>query len=315
MTLLLTESDVRQLVSMEDTLKSVEEFFKHKGVDAVNSPRTRSITEGSTLNVMHASHPYLGRAGVKAYLGTRLGAKFLFLLFDLKDGTLLAAMGADFLGRYRTGAASGVATKHLCGLRSFNLAIAGCGTQAATQVEALAKIANLESVSVWSPTRSSRERFARSITEELGVDCKSSQSLTEAFRRCEVATTVTSASKPFVTRESLETVMHVNACGSNNQKRAELTPEAVSRFSTVCVDDLVQSRVESGDLIQAASAGAFNWETAVELGHVVRSGIRRSGKTLFKSNGVAGEDVALASLLYDRAVRKGGYGSSFDFSR
>jgi ornithine cyclodeaminase/alanine dehydrogenase-like protein (mu-crystallin family) len=300
---------------MEDALKSVEEFFNHKGVDSVNSPRTRSITEGSALNVMHASHPYLGRAGVKAYLGTRRGTKFLFLLFDLNDGALLAAMGADFLGRYRTGAASGVATKHLCGLKSFKLGIAGTGTQAATQVEALAKVANLERVSVWSPTRSSREHFAQSIAGKLGIDCRASESLTEALKRCEVATTVTSATKPFVTRESLQDVMHVNACGSNSEKRAELTPEAVSLFSTVCVDDLVQSRVESGDLIQAASAGAFKWEIVVELGQVVRNGFRRRGKTLFKSNGIAGEDVALASLLYDRAVRKGGYASSFDFSQ
>lgn len=314
MTLLLSESDVHQLVTMQDAIKAVEEFFSHKGIDAVSSPRTRSFTEGSVLHVMHASHPYQGRAGVKAYLGTRHGAKFLFLLYDLKDGTLLAAMGADFLGRYRTGAASGVATKHLCGLKSFRLTIAGSGSQAATQVEALVRIANIESVSVWSPTKASRERFAQSVTEELGVECNASESLAEAFKRCDVATTITTASRPFVTDQLLRGVMHVNACGSNRESRAELSPEAVSIFSTVCVDDLVQAKIESGDLIQAADAGAFKWESALELGQVVRNGFNRKGKTLFKSNGIAGEDVALASLLYDRAIRKGEYEASFDFS-
>lgn len=314
MTILLRESDISQLVTMQDAIEAVEEFFSHKGIDAVSSPRTRSFTEGAVLNVMHASHPYQGRAGVKTYLGTRHGAKFLFLLYDLKDGTLLAAMGADFLGRYRTGAASGVATKHLCELKSFRLGIAGSGSQAAAQVEALVRIASIESVSVWSPTKASRERFAESVTKELGVECNASESLAEAFGRCEVATTITTASRPFVTGELLGGVMHVNACGSNRESRAELSPEAVSIFSTVCVDDLVQAKTESGDLIQAAEAGAFKWESALELGQVVRNGLDRKGKTLFKSNGIAGEDVALASVLYDRAIRKGGYDASFDFS-
>lgn len=314
MTLLLNESDIRQLVSMQDAINCVEEFFRHKGIDAVNSPRTRSFTEGSVLHVMHASHPYQARAGVKTYLGTRHGAKFLFLLYDLKDGTLLAAMGADFLGRYRTGAASAIATKHLGGLKSFRLAVAGSGSQAATQVEALLKVATIESVSVWSPTKASRERFAQSVRKEFGVDCNPSDSLAGAFKNCEVATTITSAGKPFVTAELLKGVAHANACGSNRDSRAELTPEAISLFSTVCVDDLVQAKAEAGDLIQAAAVGAFEWRSALELGHILRNGFNRKGKTLFKSNGIAGEDVALASLLYDRAVRKGEYKASFDFS-
>ncbi|MBI3116836.1 MAG: hypothetical protein HYZ12_05830, partial [Thaumarchaeota archaeon] len=117
-----------------------------------------------------------------------------------------------------------------------------------------------------------------------------------------------------VTNQLLGGVIHLNACGSNRESRAELSPEAVSIFSTVCVDDLVQAKTESGDLIQAADAGAFKWESALELGQVVRNGFNRKGKTLFKSNGIAGEDVALASLLYDRAIRNGEYDASFDFS-
>ncbi len=314
MTLLLNESDIRHLVTMQDAIGCVEEFFRHKGIDAVSSPRTRSFAEGSVLHVMHASHPYQARAGVKAYLGTRQGTKFLFLLFDLKDGVLLAAMGADFLGRYRTGAASAVATKHLAGLKSFRLGIAGSGSQASTQVEALMRIANIEGISVWSPTKASREKFAQSVRKDLGVECNPSDSLAGAFNRCEVVTTITSATKPFVTPELLGGVKHLNACGSNRDNRAELTPETVSIFSTVCVDDLVQAKAESGDLIQASEAKAFEWESALELGQVVRNGFDRKGGTLFKSNGIAGEDVALASLLYDRAVQRGGYEASFDFS-
>lgn len=95
----------------------------------MNTPRTRTIVPGATLNVMHVSLPYLGRAGVKCYLISKQGTRFVFILFNLEDAEPLAVMGADVLGRYQTGAVSAVATKYLCGMNSLKFAIAGSGKQ------------------------------------------------------------------------------------------------------------------------------------------------------------------------------------------
>ena len=152
MTLILSESEVTSLLSMREVVQAVEECFRHVPTSlSVNSPRSRTIVPGSVLNVMHGSLPYLGRAGVKCYLGSRKGTRFVFVLFDLDDAEPLAVLGADVLGRYRTGAASAVATKHLARLSSLRFAIAGSGRQALTQALAMKEVAKVETLKAWSP--------------------------------------------------------------------------------------------------------------------------------------------------------------------
>lgn len=109
---------------MTEVVASIEEAFRHQAHgEAVNSARTRSRTPGAVLSVMHASLPYLGRGGIKCYMSSRKGTRFVLILFDSTDSRPLAIMGADVLGRFRTGAASGVATKFLYGRRSAKLTV------------------------------------------------------------------------------------------------------------------------------------------------------------------------------------------------
>lgn len=302
--MLLTESDVAGLLSMGEVVGAVEECFREQGTSAaVNTPRSRTVVPGSRLNAMHASLPYLGRSGTKIYLSTPRGTKFVVLLFDNDSGELLSVMGADWLGRFRTGAASAVATKYLSGLKSFRLAVAGSGRQALTQVLALNEVAELERVSVWSPTRARREAFARELASSHGIEAVPAGSAADAFQDADVGTTITSSIDPFLGREALRKIRHMNLCGTNQSSHAEITPEAVSLFDTVCVDDIAQSMVEAGDLVIAASSGALSWGNVRELKDFVARRLTPSGRTLFKSNGVAIEDVAAASLAYDRAMR------------
>ncbi|MDV3277651.1 MAG: ornithine cyclodeaminase family protein [Nitrososphaerales archaeon] len=314
MTLILSEKDVQDHIGMKDVVPAVEECFRQQaGVRAVNSPRTRSVAQGAVLNVMHASLPYLGRAGVKSYLSSRKGVRFLFILFSLDDGQPLAVMGADILGRYRTGAASAVATKFLFGSKRFRLAVFGSGKQALTQVLAMAEVASLEAVRVWSPTREHRESFARDLGR-LGFRATSADAVEGAASSSDVATAITTSGGPFLTRKVVRDLAHVNLCGSNTSGRAEAAPDAVSWFKTVAVDDLAQSRVEAGDLILAEQSGLLTWDRVVELKDIVAGGVRQERPTLFKSNGVAIEDVAVASLIYDKAVKAGlGPDHKFEF--
>ncbi|HMD79237.1 MAG TPA: hypothetical protein VKF39_04555, partial [Nitrososphaerales archaeon] len=151
MTLFFSETQVKELLDMREVVQAVEEAFRQQGLgEAVNTMRTRSSADGTVLNVMHASLPYLGRAGLKCYLSSPHGGKFLVVLFDLRDAKPLAVMGADVLGRYRTGAASAVATRHLYHRPSARLAVFGTGKQAITQVQAMGAVLAIEEVRVWS---------------------------------------------------------------------------------------------------------------------------------------------------------------------
>ena len=133
------------------------------------------------------------------------------------------------------------------------------------------------------------------------------KSLEEAFLSSDVCTTITASKQPFVGRSDVRDLSHLNVCGSNWGDRAEVTPEAVAEFGTVVVDDLEQAKLESGDLIAAEREGLVSWGNVVELKEVVSGKVRPRSKTLFKSNGVALEDVAVGSLIYDKAKSRGEY--------
>ena len=303
MTLVLSERDVESLISMKEVVLSVEEAFRRQGIgEASNFMRTRSRGAASVLNVMHANLPYLGRAGLKAYLSSRAGTKFALLLFDANDSRLLAVMGADILGRFRTGAASGVATKYLYGKRAGTLAVLGSGRQALTQVLAAREVMSLEEVRVWSPTPEHRVAFAQKL-RTYGFNSDAFDLPARALQGAEVATAITSSRRPFLNDEMLENVVHLNIAGGNVSDHAELTAAGVASFNTIVVDDIFQAKIEYGDLIQAAKSGVFTWESAAELGTVVAGRRKPEGRTLFKSGGMALEDVAVASMIYDKATK------------
>ncbi|MDA4127959.1 MAG: ornithine cyclodeaminase family protein [Thaumarchaeota archaeon] len=315
MTLLLSESETASLLSMKEVVPAIEESFRQQALgNSINTPRTKNYARGSRLSTMPGTLTYLGRAGVKSYISTRNGTAFLFTLFDASTNAPLAVMGAGYLGKYRTGAASAVATKFLSGLREFRFGVAGAGGQALTQVLALREVAELSRVSVWSRNKERRERLAKLLSKEYGLEASPVQEVGDAFRGSQVATTITSAVEPFVTEGAIADVRHMNVCGSNEPDHAELTPSAVAKFRSVCVDDLAESKIESGDLIMAMKSGDFSWDKAFELKDVVGGRVNPAPKTLFKSNGVAIEDVAVASLVYEKALKSGAEHNTFDFT-
>ncbi len=305
MTLFLSERDVEGIIDMNEVVPTVEEAFRRQGSGEVsNFRRTRSTGDGSLLNVMHANLPYLGRGGLKAYMSSRAGTRFALLLFDSKDSELLAVMGADIIGRFRTGAASGVATKHLFGKRTGTLAVFGSGKQALTQVLAVRAVMSVDQVRVWSPNPEHRRAFAQRLKTD-GVNAGAFESPAQALDGAQVASAITSSKEPFLTGEMLEGVSHLNIAGGNVPGHAEIAADAVPSFDTVVVDDLAQARTEYGDLILPEARGLFSWDRAIELGKIVAGSATASGRTLFKSGGVALEDVAVASMIYDKALKSG----------
>jgi ornithine cyclodeaminase/alanine dehydrogenase-like protein (mu-crystallin family) len=310
LTLVLSERDVASLLDMKEVVETVEQSFRKESEgQASNSPRTRTVVSGSALNVMHASLPYLGRAGVKCYLSSRAGTRFVFVLFDLSNAAPLAVMGADVLGRYRTGAAAAVATKFLLRDHGFQMAVFGSGKQALTQVTAMAEVASLKLVRVWSRDGSHSKKLAVQLREQ-GIDSTDAPTPGEAARGSEVGSAITSSETPFLHAETVGDLHHLNLSGSNRPTQAEADPQTVAGFQTIVVDDLRQAKVEAGDLIQAVGARTLDWERVVELKDVVAGRINAGPRTLFKSLGLALEDVAVASLVYDKALQSGDFTSS-----
>src|SRR5207245_2164795 len=164
--LLLTEDDVRQLLTMDMALEAVEDGLRRLALDEVqNIPRARAQTDHAMLHVMSAAAKSLGYMGYKAYTTTRKGASFHMALFDGKTGELLSLIQADYLGQVRTGAASGVATEYMARHDASEVGLFGSGKQARTQIQAVCKVRKVRRVQVYSRTEESRARFAAEMSE------------------------------------------------------------------------------------------------------------------------------------------------------
>jgi ornithine cyclodeaminase/alanine dehydrogenase-like protein (mu-crystallin family) len=222
---------------------------------------------------------------------------------------LLAMMEADTLGRLRTGAASAVATRCLARPHAGAVGIIGTGAQARTQIEAIARVRPVALVKAYSRTESRREAFAEEMVQRLGAEVVAVDSAEEAVRDVDIIVTITSAREPVLRGAWLPPGVHINAAGSNAANRRELDSEAVARAGRIVVDSREQAMIEAGDLLAPIGEGRLSWEQVTELGEVVAGTVpgRRANDeiTLFKSLGIALEDVATMHLVYTRAMAEG----------
>jgi alanine dehydrogenase len=309
-TLLLTEQDVATLLTVPDCIAALEEALRRQDAGQVtNHPRRRLHAPDGAFHVMEAADLGLGRMAIKAYASFRPRTRFLVLLYDTASGDLLALIEADRLGQIRTGAATGVATKYMAREDARVLGLFGAGWQAETQALAVAAVRPLERIQVYSRTAESREAFAERVAGQLGIEVRPVRTPEEAVSGADIVVTATTARTPLFDGRLVEPGTHVNAVGSNSLGKAEVDITTVARAARVVVDSVEQSRMEAGDLLAPVEARKLRWEQVRELREVVTG--RAPGRvdaeeiTLFKSNGIALEDVAAASLVYDRAVVEG----------
>lgn len=307
MSLLLTEADVRAILTMPMAMELVEESFRRLADGtAVSHPRRRlRLAEKGLMNYMAASDAQGGYVGLKIYTVSPSGLRFLVPLFSGHSGELLALMEANYLGQARTGAASGLATRVLARQDARVAAMIGTGLQARTQLEAVALARKLELVRAYGRDADRRETFAKEMSTRIGVRVAAVASAEEAVRGADIVVTMTSSSKPVVEGKWLERGTHINAAGVNFAEKAEIDAEAVQRADVIVADSVEQSKMEAGDLIQAFGSDAKRWEEVRELSGIVAGKIpgrtNRDQITLFKSNGIAIEDVVVAGRVYELA--------------
>jgi ornithine cyclodeaminase/alanine dehydrogenase-like protein (mu-crystallin family) len=305
--LYLTESDVRRFLPMKDCIVLMRNAFERLASgEALNQPRRRLfLPTRSTLHCMAASD---GRYfGAKIYAtNPGHGATFRLLLYRAGDAELLALIEANYLGQIRTGATSGLATSLLARQDSRTVAIIGSGFQARSQLEAVALVRNIERVRVWSRSLEKRNALAAESGSRLGIPAEAVKTGEEAVRDADIVVTATSAATPVLESTWIAPGTHINAMGSNHPQRRELPEDLVRRARLIVVDDLENSRMESGDLLMAL--GEEEWKAVVELRDVASGDRGRTDPeelTIFKSNGLAVEDVIAAGLVYERALEAG----------
>jgi alanine dehydrogenase len=296
--LFLSESEVRELLPMAKAIELMAGLFHRLAAgESLNHPRRRLILPtGSVLHYM------AGADG--AYFGTKIysthpqhGAHFLFLLYRAADATPLAIFDANYLGQIRTGAASGYATQLLAREDAATLGVIGSGFQARTQIAAMRAVRPIRHVKVWSRSEEKRRTFAREC------DAVPVPSAEEAVRGADIVITATNSREPVLDDAWIAPGVHLNAMGSNQPQRRELPGELILRADLIAVDSLDQARIESGDLLLALDPDRWG-RNIVELKDVIA---RPSANaiTIFKSNGIAAEDVASAGYVYEKALADG----------
>ena len=311
MTLHINEAEVRQLLTMPMAIAAVEDISRKQaeGSVVVHPRRRFELPEHGYFHYMAALDSAAGYVGMKQYTYVKGKLRFLVPLYSATTGELLALIEADYMGQLRTGAASGVATKYLARKLAKVAGILGTGGQARTQLEAIHSVRMLESVFVYGRDAQRRNHFSEEMSERLGINVYPVESAAAAVRSAEIICTATTSSHPVLHGEDLAQGVHINAIGANHAHKQELDEAAVAKANLIFVDSLAQSQQEAGDLIIPFSKQPQRWTSVRELSDLVAG--KTPGRandaqiTLFKSNGIAAWDLAVAEKVYALAKEKG----------
>ena len=317
--LILDRRDVESLLSMPTCIELMADALSSLARGQVTLPLRPVIripNSQDAFAVMPAHSEALQAMSAKlitvfpANHGTALDShQGVVALFDGANGSLLAIMDAASITAIRTAAVSGVATRVLARKDVTTVAILGAGVQARTHVDAMLTVRPFKHILVWSRTRAHANGLAETIRQGHGVKVDVVSDISDAVRRADVVCTVTAAREPVLHGQWLTPGAHVNAVGASLPTTRELDTEAVRR-ARIFVDRRESALNEAGDLLIPIQEGAIRPDAIeAELGELLidSSRLRRSDAdiTLFKSLGLAIEDLACAHHLNERARKEG----------
>jgi alanine dehydrogenase len=329
MALLLSRSDVQKLLPMSKAIDVVESAFSElANGTAAMPPRTVLIDQkvGGWIAFMPSYLKSGGALGVKAvtvYKGNpeKFGMPTTLatiIVMDNQTGQTLAVMDGGFLTAVRTGAVSGVATRHLARKNSKIGGILGTGVQARAQVVAMCEAANLDEVLSFSVDPDDRRKaFAEELSATTGVPMRLVASTEDVLANSDVVSLATTAAKPIVKADWWKEGAHINAIGSHAPGVRELDTATIVKSKMVC-DQKEACLAEAGDVQIPIEEGAYSADQIHgDLGAVINGTIPGRENdleiTLFKSVGLAIQDISCAALVYQQAVEQG-VGTEFAFS-
>lgn len=319
MAIFLSHTDVQKLIRMEDILTVVEQAVRGHGTgETVNLARQRLRVPRGVYRVMSGGVPGLGAMGTKVGLhyfkvppGTEK-AHDVNVLYNSETGELLAVLWTNLIGNYRTGAVSGVATKYLARPDAAVVGVLGSGTQARTQLLAVALARRIRKVLVYSPDAEHRRAYCEEMESRLNLPVTPVGEARSAVEEAEILIAATDSFAPVFHGGWLREGVHVNSIRSSHRidiaqgkERREIDDLTVRRSAVIAVDCREQAELQdSPELMNEIRQGKV-----CELGEIVagsRPGRGDSrGITLFKSFGTGFADVAASMKVYERAVEAG----------
>jgi alanine dehydrogenase len=315
---LLTGADVSKLVTMDDLIDSMEDALRRFSSGEVVQPVRTVLPIGNT-NAFFGLMPAFVRepAAVGAKLVTVFASNAALdlpthlatiLLFSPQTGALVALMGGRSITACRTAAVSAISARLLARDDAGVAAIVGSGAQARSHLEALERVFELTEVRVWSPTPEHQARFVDEMESSAEARLVTSESAERAVRGADVVVLATSSREPVVQNEWVKDGGHVISVGACRPDQREMDP-ALTQRGRLFVDSRAAALVESGDIVMGIQERRFAASHIIgELGELLAGKVegRRSPRdvTIFKSLGLAVEDVAAADLVYRRAVEQ-----------
>jgi len=242
------------------------------------------------------------KQNLPAILGT-------ILLFSAETGRLIAIMDGSYITAIRTACASAMATKALANPQTPVLGMLGAGVQARAHIEALMRVRRLQRIKIYSPTGASAAAIKKDMEPTVKIAIDIARNAEEALRDADLVVTATTAKEPIVKPEWLKPGAHINAVGSHRPDTREIDGATLAR-SKIVVDSREAIMAECGDILLALKEKSIG-ENAIhaEIGEVLAG--RKPGRssaaeiTLYKSVGIAIQDVATANLVYRKALEKG----------
>lgn len=315
-TLILTRREIEKLVDMKDSLKAVETAFMLYAKGKAQMPAKIYLHLDKYEGDFRAMPAYIEKieaCGVKwvnvhpKNIRLNLPAVMaMIILSDPKSGFPLCVMDATLITNLRTGAAAGVAARYLARKDSNVVALIGCGAQAKTQLLALKELFGIKLVYVWGHRIGLARKFLKE-TSSFGIKMRVKKEISGWLREADIVVTTTPSRRPLVRSRWIKEGTHINAIGADAKGKEELEP-ALLRRAKIIVDDFRQAS-HSGEINVPLSRGIIKQKDIyATLGEIAIS--RKKGRvsrkeiTVFDSTGLAIQDMAVASLIYKRALKQ-----------
>jgi ornithine cyclodeaminase/alanine dehydrogenase-like protein (mu-crystallin family) len=315
--LVVSGADVRRALPMSECIEAVDRAMRALSKGGADVPLRTIMQLPGGRNFFGAMPGYvddprgLGAKVLTVYpdnnqrgLPSHIG---LVVLFDSETGLPLAVMDAAEITAIRTAAASAVATRALARNDASRLAILGTGEQAVTHLEAMAEVRTLRSVRIWGRSADKARRLAEEVGSKRALRIEVSKTPEDSVRGADIVCTVTASREPVLSGAWLQPGAHVNLVGSSRLDSREADDEVVTR-ARFFVDSRTSARAEAGELHHAVAAGLVSQSHVLgEIGEVLNGSVvgRAENRdiTVYKSLGVAVQDLAAARVIYDRAIR------------
>jgi alanine dehydrogenase len=324
MVLVLTKTDLQEILPIREVIDAVEEGFREFALGNVRMPSRPLVDLPNRRGLLTVMPAYIG-GGMDA-LGVKIvtlypdnPSKFelpsvlgTVLLNDSKSGDLLAIMEGTYITAMRTAACSAVATKYLARKDAKTVGIFGCGVQGRTHLMAMCKVREIERAKAYDMFPEYRDRYCKDMSKELDVDVIPCDKPKDVVKGSDIIVTVTTSKNPVFKGEWLEDGVHINAVGAHAPDAREVDDLAVKRARRIVVDwreAVLKEGGGAGEIVIPITKNLVSEKDIVELGDLIigkkpgRSNVNEI--TLFKTVGLAIEDVSTAIKAYELAKDRG----------